>query len=68
MKEGDLVQVTGFTSVIDAIDQIGIILEIFVNDNAAWVLFPSIGKQYIGLKSLTILNKGNNEKTKQIPR
>ena len=62
IQQGDLVQVTGFTSVIDAIDQIGIILEVFVNDNAAWILFPSIGKQYINLKSLTLLNKDNNEK------
>tara|TARA_A100001011_G_C13544526_1_gene529883 strand:+ start:56 stop:226 length:171 start_codon:yes stop_codon:yes gene_type:complete len=52
MKEGDLVRVTGFTSAAEKGD-IGIITEIFVKDNAAWVLLSSIGKKYISLQSLT---------------
>ena len=55
MQPGDLVRVDGFTSAIDAAGKIGIILEIFVKDNTAWVLFPGIGKEYISLKSLTKL-------------
>lgn len=56
MQPGDLVRVDGFTSVVEAAGKIGIILEIFVKDNSAWVLFPGIGKEYINLKSLTKLS------------
>jgi len=52
MQIGDLVTVSGFTSVLDVSNQIGLILEIFVKDSAAWVLFPGIGKAYINLSSL----------------
>lgn len=58
MKEGDLVEVAGITSVIDAIGQTGIIIQIFVNDDAAYVLFGSIGKKYISLKALRKIKEG----------
>ena len=62
MKKGDLVKVSGFTSVVDVADQIGLILEVFVKDNAAWVLFPSSGKVYINLNSLKKISEEKNEK------
>tara|TARA_R110001592_G_scaffold275122_1_gene542079 strand:+ start:547 stop:717 length:171 start_codon:yes stop_codon:yes gene_type:complete len=52
MKIGDLVIVSGFTSVLGISNQIGLVLEIFVKDNAAWVLFPNVGKSYVNLSSL----------------
>ena len=52
MNEGDLVTVNGFTSVLDVAGKTGIILEIFVKDQAAWVLFPGTGKVYVALSSL----------------
>ena len=68
MKQGDIVTVTGFTSaftsssrgdnledginVFDISKEIGIIIEIFDSDNAAWVFFPSVGKVYVNINSL----------------
>jgi hypothetical protein len=52
MKVGDVVIVSGFTSVLDITNQIGLVLEIFVKDEAAWVLFPGAGKVYVNLNSL----------------
>ena len=56
MKKGDIVKVSGFTSVLDVQFQIGLIIEMFVKDNAAWVLFPGTGKVYISLSSLEKIN------------
>ena len=56
MKNGDVVRVSGFTSVLDVQFQIGLIIEMFVKDNAAWVLFPGAGKVYISLSSLEKIN------------
>ena len=56
MKKGDVVRVSGFTSVLDVQGEIGLIVEIFVKDNAAWVLFPGTGKVYISLSSLEKIN------------
>ena len=68
MKQGDIVTVIGFTSAftsanktdnlkdsskdLDISKEIGIILEVFDTDDAAWVFFPSVGKVYIKIKSL----------------
>ena len=56
MKKGDIVKVSGFTSVLDVQGEIGLIIEIFVKDNAAWVLFPGTGKVYVNLNSLEKIN------------
>ena len=56
MKKGDIVKVSGFTSVLDVQGEIGLIIEIFVKDNAAWVLFPGTGKVYVNLSSLEKIN------------
>lgn len=68
MKQGDIVSVSGFTAafaassrwsdledgtnVFDVSKEIGIIIEVFDTDNAAWVFFPSVGKVYINLNAL----------------
>ena len=39
-------------NVFDVSKEIGIIIEVFDTDNAAWVFFPSVGKVYINLNSL----------------
>jgi len=70
VKQGDIVIVTGFTSAFtsatskiseavkafDTSKEIGIIIEIFVKDNSAWVYFPSVGKVYVNIESLEKLN------------
>ena len=61
MKPGDLVVVEGFTSVLEAVGRVGIILEIFVKDKAAWVLLPGVGKEYINLNSLKLLTEVKDE-------
>ena len=53
MKPGDLIKVSGKTSVNFAEGKIGIIIQLFVKDNAAWVLLPGIGKKYIKISALT---------------
>ena len=56
MKAGDIVKVSGFTSVLDVVDQVGLVLEVFVKDKSAWVLFPVVGKAYISLDALEKLS------------
>lgn len=70
MKVGDLVLVHGIAPMIDddgAVQNdgcVGIVLKLFVKDKTALVLFPSIGKQYVNLYSLKLLNENKNEKSK----
>ena len=68
VKQGDIVTVIGFTSAftsankkdnledgaksLDISKEIGIVLEVFDTDNAAWVFFPSVGKVYVKIEAL----------------
>jgi hypothetical protein len=57
MKKGDVVRVPAYAAVFLEIQfEIGLIIEMFVKDNTAWVLFPVAGKVYISLSSLEKIN------------